>query len=38
MDAGNLEPSLRDIGNVAAVLEGAYEAGRTGVVQDVASA
>jgi predicted dehydrogenase len=35
MDARDLEPSLRDIGNVAAVLEGAYEAARTGVVQDV---
>jgi predicted dehydrogenase len=37
MDTGNLEPSLQDIRNVAAVLEGAYEAARTGLVQDVAS-
>jgi predicted dehydrogenase len=38
MDAGDLEPSLQDLGNVAAVLEGAYEAARTGVVQEVAPA
>jgi predicted dehydrogenase len=38
MDQGDLEPSLRDIGNVAAVLEGAYEAARTGIAQEVASA
>jgi predicted dehydrogenase len=33
MDANDLEPSLLDIGNVAAVLEAAYEAARTGVAQ-----
>jgi predicted dehydrogenase len=38
MDTGNLEPSLRDIGNVAAVLEGAYESARTGVAQEVVPA
>jgi len=38
MDVGSLEPSLRDIGNVAAVLEGAYDAARTGLVQEVVSA
>jgi predicted dehydrogenase len=38
MDRKELEPSLRDIGNVAAVLEGAYEAARTGVAQDVSPA
>jgi predicted dehydrogenase len=38
MDTGSLEPSLRDIGNVAAVLEGAYESARTGIAQDVVSA
>jgi len=35
MDRKELEPSLRDIGNVAAVLEGAYEAARTGAAQEV---
>lgn len=38
MDAFSLEPSLRDIGNVAAVLEGAYESARTGAAQEIASA
>ena len=38
MDVGSLEPSLRDIGNVAAVLEGAYDAARTGLAQEVVSA
>jgi predicted dehydrogenase len=38
MDRDELEPSLRDIGNVAAVLEGAYEAARTGIAQDIVSA
>jgi len=38
MDTGELEPSLRDIGNVAAVLEGAYEAARTGIAQDITPA
>jgi predicted dehydrogenase len=33
MDANDLEPSLLDIGNVAAVLEAAYEAAGTGVAQ-----
>ena len=38
MDASELESSLRDIGNVASVLEGAYEAARTGIAQDIAPA
>lgn len=38
MDREELEPSLRDIRNVAAVLEGAYEAARTGMAQDVRQA
>jgi hypothetical protein len=38
MDVSNLEPSLRDIANVAAVLEGAYESARTGAAQEIASA
>lgn len=37
MDRGDLEPSLRDIGDVAAVLEGAYESARTGIAQSVTS-
>ena len=35
MDTSDLEPSLRDIGNVAAVLEGAYESARTGAAQEI---
>jgi predicted dehydrogenase len=38
MDREELEPPLIDIHNVAAVLEGAYEAARTGVAQKVAQA
>ena len=38
MDREEPEPSLRDIGNVAAVLEAAYEAARTGTVQEVRQA
>jgi predicted dehydrogenase len=38
MDVSNLESSLRDIANVAAVLEGAYESARTGAAQEIASA
>lgn len=38
MDQEELEPSLRDIGSVAAVLEGAYEAARTGMAQDLRQA
>ena len=38
MDTGELESSLRDIGNVASVLEGAYDAARTGIAQDIAPA
>jgi len=38
MDAGDLAPSLQDIGNVAAVIEGAYESARTGAAKDVSPA
>jgi predicted dehydrogenase len=38
MDARSLEPSLRDIANVAAVVEGAYESARTGIAREVVSA
>jgi len=38
MDVCSLEPSLRDIANVAAVLEGAYESARTGVAREIVSA
>jgi predicted dehydrogenase len=38
IDEKDLEPSLKDIGNVAAVLEGAYEAARSGRAQDIVSA
>ena len=38
MDRSELEPSLTDIHDVAAVLEGAYEAARTGVSQEVSRA
>jgi predicted dehydrogenase len=38
IDTNELESSLTDIGNVAAVLEGAYEAARSGRAQDIASA
>ena len=37
IDEEDLEPSLRDLSNVAAVLEGAYEAARTGIAQDIVS-
>ena len=35
MDTCDLEPSLRDIGNVAGVLQGAYESARTGTAQNI---
>ncbi|MEO7038592.1 MAG: Gfo/Idh/MocA family oxidoreductase [Gemmatimonadaceae bacterium] len=37
IDADDLEPSLADITNVAAVLEAAYESARSGKAQDIAS-
>lgn len=37
IDGNELEPSLADIGNVAAVLEAAYESARSGKVQDIAA-
>ena len=37
IDEEDLEPALRDLSNVAAVLEGAYEAARTGIAQDIVS-